>query len=189
MSNHHRDATHAHVTLVATDYSDASNEALQQALDSALEREIAAIHVVHVMDTGHAVILAEMSEVPIVPEPQLVASATAKLRRYVRAQLEAHGGDHTRLHTLTSHIRFGEAAEEIAQFAAELSADLVVVGTHPRHGASRWLIGSVAEKVVRSAPCPVLVARRKDAAETHESAQPPLDGTLPLPFPTAQATR
>jgi nucleotide-binding universal stress UspA family protein len=59
------------------------------------------------------------------------------------------------------HIRLDAASEEISQLAADLEADLVVVGTHGRRGLGRFLLGSVAEGVVRAAPCPVFVVRPK----------------------------
>ncbi|HEU0013017.1 MAG TPA: universal stress protein [Longimicrobium sp.] len=54
-------------------------------------------------------------------------------------------------------VRIGEAAHEIVAEAREWGADLVVLGTHGRRGAARWLLGSVAETVLRTAPCSVLV--------------------------------
>lgn len=51
---------------------------------------------------------------------------------------------------------FGGAAHEIARYAREHGIDLIVVGTHGRTGMSRALLGSVAERVIRTAPCPVL---------------------------------
>lgn len=55
-------------------------------------------------------------------------------------------------------MRFGsKPAEEVVAFAKEHRADLVVIGTHARRGLPRLLLGSVAEKVLRSSPCPVLV--------------------------------
>lgn len=50
----------------------------------------------------------------------------------------------------------GPAAETILRFALEHGCDLIVLGTHGRTGLRRWLLGSVAEQVVRGAPCPVL---------------------------------
>ncbi len=58
------------------------------------------------------------------------------------------------------HIRFGEPAHEIAEAAQALKADLIVISSHGRTGAAHLLIGSVAERVVRLARCPVLVLRR-----------------------------
>ncbi|MGH7172393.1 MAG: universal stress protein [Gemmataceae bacterium] len=53
----------------------------------------------------------------------------------------------------------GDPAEEIFRAAQDLKADLIVMGTHGRTGLSRLLMGSVAEQVVRKAPCPVLTVR------------------------------
>lgn len=63
-----------------------------------------------------------------------------------------------------THIRVGPPAQEIAQLALDLDADLVVVGTHGRRGVRRLLLGSVAEAVLRMTHCPVYVVRPK-----HES--------------------
>ncbi|HTM22059.1 MAG TPA: universal stress protein, partial [Kofleriaceae bacterium] len=57
------------------------------------------------------------------------------------------------------HARIGAPAREIVELAEEVEADIVVVGTHGRHGINRLVLGSVAEHVVRDAHCPVLVAR------------------------------
>jgi len=48
----------------------------------------------------------------------------------------------------------------IEETAAEIGADLIVMGTHGRRGVSRLLLGSVAESVARTAPCPVLLVRK-----------------------------
>jgi nucleotide-binding universal stress UspA family protein len=53
-------------------------------------------------------------------------------------------------------------AQSIADYAREAPADIVVIGTHGRSGLSHLLMGSVAEKVVRIAPCPVLTVRRQE---------------------------
>ncbi len=56
-------------------------------------------------------------------------------------------------------VRYGNPAEEICQYAIRNKIDLVVIGTHGRTGLKRLLLGSVAERVVRAAPCPVLTVR------------------------------
>ncbi|MFC7233942.1 universal stress protein [Halosegnis marinus] len=58
-----------------------------------------------------------------------------------------------------SHVETGPPARTVVRFAEEHGADYVVMGSHGRSGASRILLGSVAEGVVRRAPCPVLVVR------------------------------
>lgn len=63
------------------------------------------------------------------------------------------------------HTRIGRPDEEIVALAAEVGADLVIVGSHSRSTVGRLFLGSVSEAVVRAARCPVLVARPKDYAE------------------------
>ena len=58
------------------------------------------------------------------------------------------------------HVRAGRPADAIVDVARDWSADLIVVGSHGRSGVGRVLLGSVAESVVRRAPCPVLVVRK-----------------------------
>jgi hypothetical protein len=72
-----------------------------------------------------------------------------------------------------THIRLNQPAQEVAQLAADLEADVVVVGTHGRQGFSRLLLGSVAETTARLAPCPVLVVRPKAAPEPLPRIEPP----------------
>jgi nucleotide-binding universal stress UspA family protein len=62
-------------------------------------------------------------------------------------------------------LEVGDPATEILRVADELSADLIVMGTHGRTGLGRLLMGSVAEQVVRRAACPVLTVSRPGTAE------------------------
>ena len=59
----------------------------------------------------------------------------------------------------TTEVRIGAAAEGIGAFAREKSSDLIVMGTHGRRGLAHMFLGSVAERIVRTAPCPVLTIR------------------------------
>ena len=59
-------------------------------------------------------------------------------------------------------LRTGDARDVINQTAKEVGADLIVMGTHGRRGVTRALLGSVAETVVRTAPCAVLTVRATD---------------------------
>jgi nucleotide-binding universal stress UspA family protein len=59
-------------------------------------------------------------------------------------------------------VATGIPSEDIARVARELPADLIIMGTHGRAGMSHLLLGSVAEKVVRGAPCPVLTVRKEE---------------------------
>jgi hypothetical protein len=69
-------------------------------------------------------------------------------------------------------VRSGEADREIVQVASDVSADLIVVGTHGRTGIERLIVGSVAERVLRFAPCPVLAVRPK-ALPAWPAIEPP----------------
>ncbi len=60
---------------------------------------------------------------------------------------------------VSHQVRGGNVAEEIVGYAAATRADLIVMSTHGRTGARLWAYGSVAEKVLRAAPCSVLVVR------------------------------
>ena len=69
--------------------------------------------------------------------------------------------------------RTGDAAEEITALAREAGCDLIVMGTHGRTGLARWLMGSVAEKVLRHALCPVLTVKTPTPlAETAADSAP-----------------
>lgn len=67
----------------------------------------------------------------------------------------------------TWELRHGDPAVEILECAAEIGADLIVMSTHGRSGVNRWVFGSVADRLLRSAPIPVLLvrARRESVAE------------------------
>jgi nucleotide-binding universal stress UspA family protein len=60
-------------------------------------------------------------------------------------------------------VRFGNPGLEVAEFAEEIGADLIVMPSHGYHGVKRLILGSVAERVIRHANCSVLVLRRTDA--------------------------
>lgn len=87
----------------------------------------------------------------------LIASAKDEARKLI-------GDFRTRLSQQSSALEFvqiGSPQTEIANAAKDWPADLVVIGSHGRGGVRRALLGSVAESVMRHAPCPVLVVRAK----------------------------
>ena len=81
------------------------------------------------------------------------------------------------------NVRFGRPADEILAFAAEIEADLIATSTHGHSGLSQWVFGSVTDRVLSDAPCPVLLVRpesSKHQTETVKSYQHilmPLDGS------------
>lgn len=71
--------------------------------------------------------------------------------------------------TADALVQLGDARIEILRVAEEWNADLIILGSHGRTGVSRWLLGSVAEHVVRHASCSVEVARHKSAPSSAHS--------------------
>lgn len=151
--------------LVGVDYSELGTLALVAGIDAAKMHERSHVHVVHALAPLQSA--APASGVPYVTalDEPTTAEAAAALHAYVQkivtpkpGEEPAEGGGPSVLQ-LTAHIRGPYPAEAIAQLASDVEADLVVVGTHGRRGVARFLLGSVAEGVVRLAPCPVLVVR------------------------------
>ena len=168
------DAEKPYLIVVGIDYSPASDLALEKAFETARARPRAELHVVSVVRLYGSQALIDVQTEPSGFAAVSLADATRQLENYVDQRWAAYraqnGVDST---SVRSHLRLEAAAEEIAQLAADLEADLVVVGTHARHGIARLLLGSVAEAVVRLAPCPVLVVRPKALPEAGPSIEPP----------------
>lgn len=144
--------------LVATDLSDSSLLAIQAADEEARRRQ-AKLTVLHCMDFAPPMMaLGFAPAVPADPADPHSRSAQAKeARLQVQATLARLG---VKAEVLVDP---GWARAAVPNAAEQLSAELVVVGTHGRTGLRRMLLGSVAESVVRHAPCSVLVVRARPA--------------------------
>ncbi|MEO6601708.1 MAG: universal stress protein [Polyangiaceae bacterium] len=167
-----------YVIVVGVDYSPASDLALERAFELAAARPVAEVHVVNVVRMYGAKALIDASTEPTGFASVSLADATKQLGRYVEQRAVAYRAQHGELRAsgtgvVRSHLRLEAQAEQIAQLAADLEADLVVVGTHGRHGLARLFLGSVAEAVVRLAPCPVLVVRPKALTDAGPRIEPP----------------
>ena len=141
-----------HTVLHPTDFSDHSEFA--GGLAGALARDYGArLLILHVAQfppvfTGEGM-------VPV-SEDELRAEGAARLNA-----LPAPRGDVR----AERRLEVGDPATEVLRVAAELPADLIVMGTHGRTGLGRLLLGSVAEQVMRRAACPVLTVSRPATAE------------------------
>jgi len=160
-----------YIILVGTDYSEASDLALDQALELATNKEGAQVHVVNVQLLDLAAMRGLAPESASTSLQQAATDLVAYVSRRVEAFQAQHGAAPTS--QVFSHVRVAEPGREIAQLAADLEADLVVVGTHDRHGIERLLLSSVAQAVSRLAPCPVLIMRPKAIPVPVPAIEPP----------------
>jgi nucleotide-binding universal stress UspA family protein len=158
---HTMSSTEPYRIVVAYDFSDSARLALEEALRMALHNAPAELHLATVLDSDHAAMIPSAQR-----HSSLVQIADNLRERLGCAGRDALAGIQAKqrgfvLPTL-AHVRIGPIAEQIAALAAEIEAQVVVLGTHGRKGLPRLLLGSVAEKIVRLAPCPVLVVRPRD---------------------------
>lgn len=149
-----------HTIVVAIDFSQTSREALRRAVEIARDAN-GALHLVHVA-------AAPVYTAWAVTAPDLEASGVHA--RYVEdARLQLLDIASTlpiEPFRVTCTALPGQPAAEIVAYAARAGADLLVVGAHGHGAVSRFLLGSVAEQVVRRAACPVLVVPAAAGAST-----------------------
>jgi universal stress protein A len=154
-----------HRILVPLDFSPASDRALAYAV--ALSTEFGApLYLLHVIE-DRLITGPWPSEVYLGELPKLREDLVKDAERRMRQCLESLAADGI---TATGEVLIGGPSHVIIEQAAEVNADLLVMGTHGRTGITHLLIGSVAERVIRHAPCPVFVVRERKAAATAASA-------------------
>src|SRR5215510_460464 len=147
--------------LVPTDLSAGAEQALEYACDLArtLGAKIHLLNVIGIPALGVPELGVALTGAMI---DQLVVDNQTALDELARTKCAAELGE--------VMVRTGDARDVINHTAAELGIDLIVMGTHGRRGLSRALLGSVAETVVRTAPCAVLTVRLRDAHDRHRDA-------------------
>lgn len=139
--------------VIATDGSESVERAIAVAVDLA-ERFDATVHALYVIDVSE------------------INASPASIRDEFQTALAERG--ETALETIEANtdrevvtaIREGDPVTEIHRYVREHAADVVATGTRGRHGEHRLLLGSVAERVVRTCPVPVLTVRQLDPAPT-----------------------
>ena len=139
--------------LVATDFGNTSNAALDYGRN--LARTFGGkLRLLHVVDAGVMVSAAEFYPAGAGDlEAELLSKASAELDALLTEE------DRVRLRAEPAVRASSSVAGTIIEFAKQTHVDIIVVGTHGRGPLGRFLMGSVAEHVVRHAPCPVLVVR------------------------------
>jgi nucleotide-binding universal stress UspA family protein len=139
--------------LLATDFSEPSASALEYA--KALAKPFhARIHVLHVLEdlAAHA----WTTEVYVAALP----GVHEEMERQARERLATvFTGDELKEYAVRTELRMGSPFVEVIRYARDEKIDLIVLGTHGRGPIAHMLLGSVAERVVRKAPCPVLTVR------------------------------
>lgn len=165
--------------IVAYDFSASAEVALQRAIDVACRAPQHVLHVIAAIDPRHglAVSATQHPDYRYADEIQELVADHVKL---VLGGRPSHGAVE-----FFVHARIGHPAVQILALAEEVGADLIFVGSHGLTGIERVLIGSVSERVVREARCPVMVARAKtysdvellkvvDDHSEHKPYKPPL---------------
>lgn len=142
--------------LVPFDFSDNATQALTWAtqFQAALQNQ-GPIHVIHFISSYPSRDPMSIMQV-LLPNAEEIGTLEASLREAV-----AKAGAWAEVEVVVRPLAIGEA---IVARADELHADLIVMGTHGRTGVKRMVLGSVADHVVRHAPCPVLTMRERPAS-------------------------
>jgi len=149
--------------LVATDFSEPSEVAIKYGQDLARSYG-ATLHVMHVIEDMGAYYGAEVGF--------SLADVERNVEAAVRRDLDSTIARHRdKLNVVAIVKRATNVAHAITEYATANPIDLIIVGTHGRGVVSRFLMGSVAERVVRSAPCPVLTvhARERDFVDVSDT--------------------
>ena len=159
------DSAPLHRILVPTDFSATAERAIDYAL--ALAKKLgASVHLCHCAPEADY-------EVAGLVSPGMRTAAAS----FIQQAMELTNSAHAELETVaarkrdlgvpltTSMLKGEEPAEAIAVAALDLGSDLIVIGSRSRSGVRHLLLGSVAEKVMRSAHCPVLVVHPDDRSE------------------------
>jgi nucleotide-binding universal stress UspA family protein len=143
--------------LVPVDFGLHSAEAMRRAVDVAghYGASLTLIYVYEPLDYA-------LPEGYALYTPEHVGQLLDEFRERLRAaagEVQAMGAQ-----SVAHEVLSGPAASEIVEFARARGMDLIVMGTHGRRGLSHLLMGSVAERVLRTAPCPVLTVKVEEAA-------------------------
>jgi nucleotide-binding universal stress UspA family protein len=138
--------------LVPTDFSDHSEKAIQYGAELA-SKFGAELHLLHLVET-----------VPVMYGEGAIYSPETKahFKDVAARQLNDLKLDVTDAVNVLRTVRNGHPFVETVRYAKDNDVDLIVIGTHGRGAIAHMLLGSVAERVVRKAPCPVLVVRDQE---------------------------
>ena len=144
------------------DFTEFCREGLQMAITIARSFQ-AELHVLHVVVTPPSYVMAQGSYVPGILEDQhRLEGKMAKMRvPEIASEVEALGGGD--VHNKILVIEGVREDLTIREYAEVIDADLIVMASHGRRGLVRFFLGSTTERVLKGAPCPVLIVRPEEA--------------------------
>jgi nucleotide-binding universal stress UspA family protein len=143
---------HDKVTVVAIDFSAVGRRALHWALEQ-VALAGGSLHAVHVVDR-------HWRASDLTADAGAISRELADVERMATEELRTLvAGHQNRIAALHEHVTVGKPAEEIVRLAADLGAQMIVIGSHGHDSIAHLLVGSVAERVVRTAPCTVVVVK------------------------------
>lgn len=148
--------------LCAHDLGEGSRAALRAALDLARARK-STVHVLHVVMEPFSVPPGTWFAAQDSDGNSLAQRIQLAVTQELEAEIRTMGGEDDP--PILSHVRIGDAAETIVAAAKELDAGVIVVGTHGRKGWQHLVLGSVAERIVRTSQVPVLTVSPNAAAD------------------------
>ncbi len=140
--------------LLPTDFSDESLYAMSYAVDLAkmFNAKLVMMHVIYDIEKASNL---------HIPHPS-ITELYQDLENHAKRNLQSFGIDlREGLQEVDTVVKRGIPYEEIIKFANENNVDLIIIGTLPRSGVERFFVGSTTQRVIRNAPCPVLVVTKK----------------------------
>jgi nucleotide-binding universal stress UspA family protein len=141
--------------LVPVDLSEHSTQALNHAVELA-RRYDADLHLLHIVQPGPNYDLPGVYQGALPPQTDIIDALTENAHTELDELIERAAFPAERMH---KDIRHGNPAAEILDAAEEEAVDMIALASHGRSGVERFLMGSVAEKVIRAAPVPVFVVK------------------------------
>ncbi len=165
----------AHAVVVGSDFSELGDRAILEGVRLSWLYPRAALHVVTVATESPAGVLMPGGSLQVRPHLEAIELARLHVAELTRRYCE-HSPWPASLDKIAVYVVVGSPAERIVTLAAAIDADVIVVGTHARRGIDRMILGSVAQEVVKRAPCGVFVLRPRDFLDGEKlpEIQPPL---------------
>ncbi len=154
------EARHPVQVVVAYDFSPSSEQALARAVEAAARAPEHVLHIVAALDPHDRVTIGGVGSDPTYDAADSIQKLILERVTAAFAGRPTAGGVQ-----FFVHARIGKAAAQILAVASDVGADLILIGCHGKTGVERFLLGSVSERVVREAGCPVVVARAKTYAD------------------------